>query len=306
MGGSGDYRFYSSGNNIEKKLFAAQKESKEKEAKSEVNNHFSELLKDFNDRDINEIDRHLENLKTALEADIDGSLKLLFGGSVSKHTYVDGISDIDVLVTVNTSSLANENPQKILDYFYQRIKERLPHTEVKAGNLAVTIKFSKGIEIQLLPAIKTKTGLKIYDKENCNWTPVIKPAKFAQRITEINKANNGNVVPVIKLVKSLNSTSTPDSQLTGYHIEALAVDAFSNYTGKQDYLSMVNHFCSYVQDHIHTKIKDVTSQSYHVDEYLGNDQSEIRTKISKRFERIVKKINLSLKSNDTDTIKDMF
>jgi predicted nucleotidyltransferase len=38
----------------------------------------------------------------------------LFGGSVAKHTYVDGLSDIDSLLVINGSDLAEGTPREAL------------------------------------------------------------------------------------------------------------------------------------------------------------------------------------------------
>ena len=59
---------------------------------------FSELLANFNSRDHALVNQRLSELKAALGEEIDGSVDQLFGGSVAKHTYVDGLSDIDSLL----------------------------------------------------------------------------------------------------------------------------------------------------------------------------------------------------------------
>ncbi len=39
----------------------------------------------------------LEVLKSKLSKELDGTFDQFFGGSIAKHTYVDGLSDIDSL-----------------------------------------------------------------------------------------------------------------------------------------------------------------------------------------------------------------
>ena len=75
--------------------------------KAEANAYLQDLLADYNNRDADGIRRHLETIKQAVERDIDGEVEMLFGGSVRKHTYVDGLSDVDALMTVNSSELAS-------------------------------------------------------------------------------------------------------------------------------------------------------------------------------------------------------
>ena len=61
----------------------------------------AELLGGFNARDVNLVQERLDDMKSALEDSIEGTIDQLFGGSVAKHTYVDGLSDVDSLVIVN-------------------------------------------------------------------------------------------------------------------------------------------------------------------------------------------------------------
>ena len=84
---------------------------------SDLNSYFQTTLGDFNDRDVDAIDMHLETIKKALDKDIEGSVEMIFGGSVSKHTYIDGLSDIDMLVKIDGTPLEGKKPKDILDYF---------------------------------------------------------------------------------------------------------------------------------------------------------------------------------------------
>ena len=75
-----------------------------------------------------------------------------------KGTYVTGLSDVDALLIVNLSSLVNQPPAEAIEYVRDTIQDRLRQNTVSAGNLAVTVSYSDGIEIQILPAIRTNYG----------------------------------------------------------------------------------------------------------------------------------------------------
>ena len=79
-------------------------------------------------------------------------VQTMFGGSVKKGTYVTGLSDVDVLLIVNESSLVNQSPSAVIAYVQDTIQRWLPNNTVTAGKLAVTVNYAKGSEIQLLPA----------------------------------------------------------------------------------------------------------------------------------------------------------
>jgi predicted nucleotidyltransferase len=306
MGGSGGgYRTPS------KTLEQLQNERIEREQveqyEQEVNQYLKSLLEDINNRDTEQINKHLETLKKALEKDLEGILELKFGGSVSKHTYTEGLSDIDMLVQINKSSLANARPTEVLRYFANHIKERLPRTEVKIGALAVTVKFSSGYEIQLLPSIKTSTGYKIAKPGKNEWSNVIKPRKFAEKLTSVNQENGGKVVPIIKLFKKLNATLPEARQLSGYHIESLAIDAFKNSSmTSRTYKGMVERFTSHIKNAVLQPIVDSTGQSVHVDNYLGRTNSIERKRISISLKMLEKKIKQANSSNSIDKWKELF
>jgi hypothetical protein len=112
---------------------------------AEINAFLQNLLADYNDRDIDAIRKHLETILEALEKEgVITIVSLLYGGSISKHTYVDGLSDVDVLAVLDKSELEGKTPDEILDYFRTRLEEHLPFTEIVKGKLAITIRFKDG------------------------------------------------------------------------------------------------------------------------------------------------------------------
>ena len=122
-----------------------------------------------------------------------------------------------------------------------------PRTDVSTGKLAVTVRYSDGVEIQILPAIKTKSGIRIPDPKSNGWSRVIRPEKFAEKLTKVNQENQGRVIPAIKLTKGLaaRSIQREKDKISGYHLESLAIEAFKNYKGSHDRKRMVNHFLGF-------------------------------------------------------------
>ena len=62
-------------------------------------------------------------IKAALGKSIDGEIDLRFGGSVIKHTDVNGLSDIDALVILNGSELEHKSPEEVKAYFLQQLQD---------------------------------------------------------------------------------------------------------------------------------------------------------------------------------------
>ena len=69
---------------------------------------------------------------------------------------------------------------------------------------STSVRYAKGTEIQLLPAIRTRTdGVRIAEPGNTQWSNVARPDDFAEKLAKVNTARNGRVVPIIKLAKAL-------------------------------------------------------------------------------------------------------
>lgn len=250
-----------------------------------------EKLSQLSKRDVKEVTQSLKEIKKGLEKELKGTIDLMFGGSVAKGTYASGISDVDMLVVLNQSELADKTPRQVLEYFAKRLKSAIPDCEVKIGNLAVTLKYKhRDIEIQLLPALETRNGLRISTENGYMWSDVIHPRKFAWRLTEVNQKNGNNVLPVIQLVKKINTTLPPLHQLHGYHIEALAIEAFKNYSGKKDYNEMLKHFFRTASKEVLNPMTDVTGQSEAIDSNLGKPNSFRRRKLNTILDRIASRM----------------
>ena len=307
MGSSGG-GFSSSSDPLESagKIRQAEEGTQDKLYDNEVNGFLDNELKSINDRPVDRINTHLDTIRKSIESEVEGFLELNFGGSVSKHTYIDGLSDVDTLMVVNNTELTNKNPQDILDHFVASLKRKLPGTEISKGKLAITIKFSDNIEIQILPALKTSTGYKIPDQSgNNNWSNLVKPQNFAKKLTQVNKTNNNKVIPLIKIAKSIISTFPENRQMSGYHTESMAIEIFKAYSGPQQLKGMLKHFFKECSAKVLTKINDSTGQSRHVDDYLGDNNSANRKMVSDSISQVFRKIQNADGSRNLDLWKSL-
>lgn len=105
-------------------------------------------------------------------------------------------------------------------------------------------------------------------------------------LTDSNKRLNGNLIPIIKLSKGALSGGKFKTRLTGYHIEALAVEIFQNYNGDLTYRAMLENFFDKSSEIIKKPIVEVSGQSQYVDDYLGKSGSKEREDVSREIKRI--------------------
>ena len=273
----------------------------------EINGCLRELLRVYNARDTQAVSRHVQVLHDSLELRDDDVIRTLFGGSVSKHTAISGLSDVDVLVIVNDSSLSGQSPATVIRLMAQRIRQRLPQTSVSTGDLAVTVRYSDGIEVQVLPAIRTKSGVRIADPKTNRWSGVVYPERFARKLTQVNQRNDGKVIPTVKLAKGLAShmISSNRDHISGYHMESLAIEAFRNYQGPHDLKSMLSHFADFSSRAVIKPIIDPTGQSRHVDEYMGPQGSARRQRASDSFRRMRQRFEACRTKEEIDNLFGM-
>ena len=89
------------------------------------NRYCEDLLEIYNRRNTMALTRHLESLCRFLREEGNHVVQTMFGGSIEKGTYVTGLSDVDVLLIVNESSLVNQPPVKVKNYVRDTVKRRL-------------------------------------------------------------------------------------------------------------------------------------------------------------------------------------
>jgi hypothetical protein len=302
MGGSGGY-FDSDPGKVAKYLRDSGNATRTAKFSVEVGEIIRVLSSQFNGRDREAINLHLETIEAAIEKDIEGSVNVRFGGSVAKHTHVDGISDVDALVFIDNCELSDGTPEEAREYLAKRLRERFSATDVHEGQLAVTVQFSDA-EVQIIPAIRCNASVKISDETGKEWSK-IKPAEFTNLLTEVNNEAGGKVIPIIKLAKSIMAQQLKTHHMSGYHTEALAVDIFKAYSGPSQPKSMVKHFFEEASTRVLSPIADRTGQSTHVDEYLGDANSLPRQILANGLSRIARKMNNADRTESLDTWKEI-
>lgn len=305
MGGGGG-GFFGPGSNpdqLAKEIREVQEETTAMELEPMVNELIGSLLGEYNDRDVKAVNTHLGVIRDALQKDIEGTVDVCFGGSVGKHTYVDGMSDIDTLVLLNNSELEGKSPPEVKKYFSDCLKQRLPNTAIREGKLAVTVTF-KDAEIQLLPAVKAGSAFKISDAEGTSWTSV-RPREFSDALTRANARTGGRLVPVVKLAKSIISRFPEDQQLSGYHVESLALKVFEGYDGRKTTKAMIQYFLQEAPKYVRNTMPDPTGQSAHVDEYLGSANSPKRQAVANSMVRTATRMGNADRAGDIEQWKEI-
>lgn len=299
MGGSGGGTF----NNYEPKTL--QKEIRKSESvvdnanfDTQLSARLADCLSNFNDKDTDLISQRINDAAESIDDALEGKLDSLYGGSVAKHTYVDGLSDIDTLFVFSNTELSDKSPSDLLDYAVSKLRDKLDAT-VEKGSISVTVSYEDGMSIQILPALMSGDQLKVSSWDGKSWSN-INPSKFNEALTKRNKECSGKLIPMIKLAKAINSNMPEPAQLTGYHIESIAISAFKEYAGTKSITKMLPHYFEKAKELVKTPIKDSSGQSVHVDDYMGDSNSDKRTKASHILDRISKRMKNATGANSIE------
>ena len=288
-GGSSGWEQFDPAIDIDELRRQAQEASHGALLAADVNALLNDLLAEINDRDVETTNRYLDELVAAIGDELAEFDRLLFGGSVAKHTYVDGLSDIDALAVFH-SDMSAESPQSVLQRLVDVIRRKAPQGEIvdiSHGNLAVTVTYRDGNKIQLLPATRSGDSLVIPGEDGVSWRS-IEPRKFARALTEANQRVGGAMHPAIKLAKSITQNFPEDRRLSGYHLEALAIAAFQGYDHGRNPKEAVTHLFRRAAQDVLRPIVDVTGQSRHLDEYLGGPGSDRRRAVAHALARVAR------------------
>lgn len=263
--------------------------------KAETARSIDELLQrhliKFNERDAQKTQERLTDIKDSVEVDLEA---MLFGGSIAKHTYVDGLSDVDAIALIDRDNTQGFSAQDALQKFYGDIDANLPRDtgvqKITKGRLAVTITYDDGTEVQVLPGVRVGNEIRIPDASGQGWKST-NPKLFREKLTAQNQRLNNNLLPAIKIVKALIADLPDQQRPTGYHMESLAVDAVRGYKGESSARVLIDLILRKSTERVLSPIADVTGQSRNVDEHLGPPESPARRLLSQGLGAIHRRLN---------------
>src|SRR4051794_14980723 len=137
MNGGGGGTYHPSAVAIEQRLSDANNAADRQAYETEVNRILGDILQEFNDRNAAQDRGRLNAILAALHDEGDETIELRFGGSIRKHTYVDGLSDVDILAIMNEKDVAGRSPTEVRYEFARRLGLRIADGRIAVGELAI-------------------------------------------------------------------------------------------------------------------------------------------------------------------------
>lgn len=286
----------------------AKESTDEATVRSKVNDYLEQKLMETRPKDPEEVRRRVKEMVDVINDGLDGNVTHFDGGSASKDTFVEGISDYDIVVRLNDTELADRLPQDALKQVAEKLAKKYGPENVKVGVMAVTVTDPKtSREYQAVPAVSAGKGkMKFPEPGKNKWGKVAQPNKFARELARADRRENGRVKDAIRMFKLMQEKRLyKEERLKGYHIEAIAYMAFQNPGKANDHRTALEYMTRAAANIVRRPIKDSTGQSRHVDDYLGARDSSERTKASHALTHLADKMKEARLSGNGDNIKEI-
>lgn len=195
-----------------------------------------------------------ENVRNVVANEMD-VLDSFLTGSYARSTMITPLvkADIDILIVLDPKYFESDGQASLLD----KVKRALLKTYTKTPKIsrngqAVTITFTDFI-VDVVPAFNRKGGgYLIPDTVQKVWIAT-NPKIHVDIMANENKSHNGDLVPIVKMVKGWNKNINDD--FVSFYLELLAIKIFKNVT-ITDYPSGMRFFFDKGRETIKYKVQD--------------------------------------------------
>lgn len=233
-----------------------------------------------------------QNVRDAATADLT-VLDTFLTGSYRRSTMIAPLkdTDIDVFVVLDPSLFKQDGQAWLLDKVKTALKKTYPTTpKISRNGQAVTITFTD-FTVDVVPAFNRQGGgFLIADSVNARWIAT-DPKKHVDIWSTANATHQGNLVPLIKMVKAWNRQN--GALLRSFHLEGKILGILNNVT--------INDFSSgsrFVFDKARQTVKSATydpsGYGGNLADYLNTPQkiNDVLSRLESAYNRAVEAENL--------------
>jgi len=224
-----------------------------------------------------------QNVRNAFENELD-ILDSFLTGSYSRYTMIAPLkeADIDIFIILDTKYYYHYNGQNggqagLLDLVKRTLRKTYPETpDISRNGQAVTIQFTDFM-VDVVPAFFRKgEGYLIPNSISQSWTST-DPKKHVEIMSSANKEHDGDLVPLIKMIKGWNRSI--NDYFRSFHLEVMALHILGK-VKISDYPSGVRYFFDKGRSYVKQKNPDPAGYGGDVGSYL-NTQEKIDDAVNK-------------------------
>lgn len=214
-------------------------------------------------------------------------------GSYARSTMISPLkeADVDIFVALDPSYYRHYNgqnggPAGLLDAMKRTLLKTYTSTpDISRNGQAVTIRFTDFVVDVVVGFQRQGGGYLIANSINKEWLAT-NPKKHVEILSAANKMHNGNLVPIIKMLKSWNRSHS--YLLRSFHVEVLALQVFNN-VRIDDFPSGVRYFFDKARAKVAEKNLDPAGFGDDIGRYINTPQKlqDILTRLEAGFKQAV-------------------
>lgn len=253
-----------------------------------IQQSFLELKQNLEITDLQEatVSTRQKSVRGVVEAGINLVAPYSFlTGSYSRQTLIAPLkeADIDIFFVLDSKYFYNyENGQNggqagLLDLVKRTLRKTYTETpDISRNGQAVTIRFTDFI-VDVVPGFhRNGGGFLIPNSTNQSWIST-DPKKHIEIMSAANKTHNGDLIPLIKMIKAWNKNN--NKYFSSFHLEVLALQILQNVT-ISDFSSGVRFYFDKGRALIAQKNLDPAGYDGDVGSYI-NTQEKIQEAVAK-------------------------
>jgi hypothetical protein len=187
-------------------------------------------------------------------------------GSYRRSTMISPLkaADVDIFVVMEPKYYSSVGQMKLLnDLRTSLLKTYTKTPKIRPDGHAVTITFTD-FKVDVVPGFYRSDGCYLIpDTSGPRWIET-DPKRHVEIWAQANKAHNGNLVPLLKILKGWNASR---NLLKSFHLETLALSVFDNVT-IPNFPSGVRYFFDKARPKIRTKLADPAGYSDDIAQHI--------------------------------------
>lgn len=229
-------------------------------------------------------------------------------GSYSRQTLIAPLkeADVDIFFVLDPKYYHHYNGQNgnqagLLDWVKRILLKTYTRTpDISRNGQAVTIRFDDFV-VDVVPGFKrVGGGFLIPNSVNRSWIST-DPKKHVEIMSAANKTHNGNLIPLIKMIKAWNKNN--NKYFSSFHLEVIALEALNNVT-ISDFSSGMRYFFDKGRILVAQKNLDPAGYGGDVGGYI-NTQEKIQEAVAKfqlAYDRAVKAEDYAMRGYTKDAV----
>lgn len=259
-----------------------------------INQSFQQLKANFEITGLQQqtVSTRQQNVRDAVTADLT-VLDTFLTGSYRRSTMIAPLkdTDIDVFVVLDPSLFKQDGQAWLLDKVKTALKKTYPSTpKISRNGQAVTITFTD-FTVDVVPAFNRQGGgYLIADSVNGRWIAT-DPKKHVDIWSTANATHQGNLVPLIKMIKAWNRQN--GALLRSFHLEAMILGILTNVTIR-DFSSGSRFVFDKARQTVKSATYDPSGHGGNLADYLNTPQkiNDVISRLESAYNRAVEAENL--------------